>query len=138
VVLPKHYQAKLITEKAMKLDERIVEVKRLIADGERHKDEDVGHKIALKSLKTHLTELLDIEKSKNIEKFSLGLTKHSTSDYLESIADIECYLEAVLDSVKDGETLTKRELEIELSCLKTALENMLVAVARLGESDGKY
>jgi hypothetical protein len=46
----------------MKLDERIVEVKRLIADGERHKDEDVGHKIALKSLKTHLTELLNIGK----------------------------------------------------------------------------
>ena len=52
----------------MKLDERIVEVKRLIAEGERHKDEDVGHKIALKSLKTHLTELLDIEKSKSREK----------------------------------------------------------------------
>jgi hypothetical protein len=122
----------------MKLDERIVEVKRLIADGERHKDEDVGHKIALKSLKTHLTELLDIEKSKSREKFSLGLTKHSTSDYLESIADIKCYLEAVLDSVNrdKDETLTKRELEIELRCLKTALENMLVAVARLGESDG--
>ena len=121
----------------MKLDERIVEVKRLIAEGERHKDEDVGHKIALRSLKTHLTELLDIEKSKNREKFSLGLKKYSTSDYLESIADIECYLEAVLDSVNrdKAETLTKRELEIELRCLKTALENMLVAVARLGESD---
>lgn len=48
----------------MKLDERIVEVKRLIAEGERHKDADLGHNISLKSLKTHLTELLDIEKSK--------------------------------------------------------------------------
>ena len=124
-----------LDESVWEYNENIVEVKELIAEGERHKDEDAGDKIVLKSLKTHLTELLDIEKSKNREKFSLGLTKYSTSDYLESIADIECYLEAALDSVKDGETLTKRELEIELRCLKTALENMLVAVARLGESD---
>jgi hypothetical protein len=71
------------------------------------------------------------------EKVMILITKHSTSDYLESIADIKCYLEAVLDSVNrdKAETLTKGELEIELRCLKTALENMLVAVERLGESD---
>ena len=72
------------------------------------------------------------------DKTILGLTEYKTSDYLESIADIECYLETVLESVKVGNTPTKRELESELGFIRKALENSLAAVKRLGESDADF
>ena len=76
--------------------------------------------------------VMDVKTMSDFEE----LTQYNTSDYLESMADIECYLEAVLDSdAVEFDPELEIYLESELGYLKIAVENVLVAMKRLGESD---